>query len=103
MKLKSNKKKVTNKKNKLFGKIPIIAIIFPPIGFIMLLNYYLKKYNSKEDWMPIAIILIVISVSAWFTHLYVCFTDDRWGFLIAGAIMFPIAIFHGIGTWFGIW
>ncbi|MBT7543284.1 MAG: hypothetical protein HN613_04420 [Gammaproteobacteria bacterium] len=49
MKVKSNKKKVTNKKNKLFGKIPIIAIIFPPIGFIMLLNYYLKKYNSKED------------------------------------------------------
>ena len=49
MKVKSNNKKVTNKKNKLFGKIPIIAIIFPPIGFIMLLNYYLKKYNSKED------------------------------------------------------
>ena len=49
------------------------------------------------------IILIVISVSAWFTHLYVCFTDDRWGFLIAGALMFPIAIFHGIGIWFGIW
>lgn len=46
---------------------------------------------------------IVVAVSAWFTHLYVCFTDDRWGFLIAGAIMFPIAIIHGIGVWFGFW
>ena len=38
---------------------------------------------------------------AWFNHLYICFTDDRWGFLIAGAIMFPIAIVHGVGNWFG--
>ena len=42
-------------------------------------------------------------VAAWFTHLFVCFSDDRWGFLIAGAIMFPIAIVHGIGIWFGVW
>jgi hypothetical protein len=41
--------------------------------------------------------------AAWFTHLFVCFSDDRWGFLIAGAIMFPIAIVHGIGIWFGAW
>jgi hypothetical protein len=40
---------------------------------------------------------------AWFTHIYVCFTDDRWGFLIAGALFFPIAIVHGIGLWLGIW
>ena len=43
------------------------------------------------------------SLAAWFTHLFVCFTDDRWGFLIAGAIMFPIAIVHGVGIWFGFW
>ena len=23
-------------------------------------------------WLP-------ISIMAWFTHLYVCFSDDRWG------------------------
>ncbi len=45
----------------------------------------------------------IICFGSWITHLYVCFTDDRWGFLIAGAIMFPIAIFHGIGIWLGIW
>ena len=46
---------------------------------------------------------ILVSTAAWFTQLFVCFSDDRWGFLIAGAIMFPIAIVHGIGIWFGFW
>ena len=53
--------------------------------------------------MPIAIAIMTISTLAWLTHLFVCFTDDRWGFLIAGAIMFPIAIVHGVGIWFGFW
>ena len=51
----------------------------------------------------LAVAAIFASAAAWFTHLYVCFSDDRWGFLIAGAIMFPIAIVHGIGIWFGFW
>jgi len=51
----------------------------------------------------IGIVLGLGSVLAWFTHLFVCFSDDRWGFLIAGAIMFPIAIVHGVGIWFGFW
>jgi len=42
-------------------------------------------------------------VAAWFQHLYTCFTNEAWGFLIAGAIFFPVAIIHGIGIWFGIW
>jgi len=53
--------------------------------------------------MPIAIAIMIVSTLAWLTHLFVCFTDDRWGFLIAGAIMFPIAIVHGVGIWFGFW
>ena len=31
----------------LFGKIPLIALIFPPIGFAMLLNYLLTKHNRE--------------------------------------------------------
>ena len=42
-------------------------------------------------------IFIFAFIAAWLTHLFVCFSDDRWGFLIAGAIMFPIAIVHGVG------
>jgi hypothetical protein len=41
--------------------------------------------------------------AAWLTHLYVCFHHNRWGFLVAGALFFPIAIVHGIGIWFGVW
>ena len=51
----------------------------------------------------ISLILAIGAVTAWLTHLFVCFTDDRWGFLIAGAIMFPVAIVHGAGIWFGVW
>lgn len=39
----------------------------------------------------------------WVTHLYICFTSEKWGFLIAGAIFFPIGIIHGWGRWFGLW
>ena len=50
----------------------------------------------------LSIIFVIAGLAAWFTHLFVCFSDDRWGFLIAGAIMFPIAIVHGIGIWIGV-
>jgi len=38
---------------------------------------------------------------AWLTHVVTCISEESWGFLIAGAVMFPIAIIHGIGIWFG--
>ena len=44
---------------------------------------------------------VVTMISAWLTHIVTCLSDDRWGFLIAGALMFPVAIIHGIGIWFG--
>ena len=43
----------------------------------------------------------VTMASAWFTHVFYCIITEAWGFLIAGAIMFPIAIVHGVGLWFG--
>lgn len=49
------------------------------------------------------IAFFVTMAAAWFTHLYVCFNQARWGFLIAGALFFPIAIVHGIGLWVGFW
>lgn len=41
--------------------------------------------------------------AAWLTHVIVCIQTASWGFLIAGAILFPIGIIHGIGVWFGAW
>ena len=50
-----------------------------------------------------SLILGFACAAAWFQHIYACFTDDHWGFLIAGALFFPVAIIHGIGIWFGVW
>ena len=51
----------------------------------------------------ILVIPVLICAAAWLTHVIDCLKDGEWGFLIAGALMFPIAIIHGIGVWFGVW
>jgi hypothetical protein len=65
----------------------------------MLKNNLIKQKGEAE----IAWLIGIACVAAWFTHLFVCFTTAKWGFLIAGAIFFPVAIIHGVGIWFGIW
>jgi len=47
------------------------------------------------------VICLLILVAAWLTHVITCLADGAWGFLIGGAILFPIGIIHGIGIWFG--
>jgi vacuolar-type H+-ATPase subunit I/STV1 len=44
---------------------------------------------------------IVWVIAAWITHVVVCLKAGTWGFLIAGAIFFPVAVIHGTGIWFG--
>ncbi|MGE3770259.1 MAG: hypothetical protein AB7G06_04835 [Bdellovibrionales bacterium] len=46
--------------------------------------------------------LIFAMFAAWLTHVIVCLQAGQWGFLIAGAIFFPIGIIHGFGLWFGL-
>jgi hypothetical protein len=54
-----------------------------------------------SDFLGLGIVLI--GIASWITHLVVCFKTAAWGFLIAGAIFFPVANIHGIGIWFGAW
>ena len=49
--------------------------------------------------LSLAIILALIA--SWFTHVFHCLANGEWAFLIAGALLFPIAWIHGIGLWFG--
>jgi len=42
-------------------------------------------------------------LAAWFTHVVVCIQAAKWGLLIAGAILVPVAWVHGTGVWFGAW
>ena len=50
-----------------------------------------------------AVFLGGILLAAWLTHVIVCFKTAAWGFLIAGALVFPVAWVHGFGIWFGAW
>ena len=43
----------------------------------------------------------LILLFAWLTHVIVSLWTGAWGFLVAGALLFPIGIIHGIGIWFG--
>jgi predicted membrane channel-forming protein YqfA (hemolysin III family) len=49
-----------------------------------------------------AIIGIGWVVLAWFTHVVVSLKTASWGFLLAGAIFFPVGCVHGTGIWFGV-
>ena len=70
-----------------------------------------KKHDSILDRITrlgtltlAAIVLFAFTgMAAWVTHIITCLREDEWGFLIAGALFFPIAIIHGIGVWFGLW
>lgn len=48
-----------------------------------------------------AFIFGILLFAAWLTHVIHCLAESAWGFLIAGAVCFPIGIIHGIGLWFG--
>lgn len=60
-------------------------------------NYFRKQCGN--GLVPFCIFAVLIG--AWFTHVFTCLSDERWGFLIAGAIFFPVAVVHGVGIWFG--
>jgi hypothetical protein len=50
-----------------------------------------------------ALVLFIWGAASWLTHVVVCLKTASWGFLIAGALMFPIAMVHGTGIWLGVW
>jgi hypothetical protein len=71
--------------------------------------------TSGCDWMPtgsegsanmpqiLGLLVGLAAFAGWCQHLYTCFNEKLWGFLIAGALFFPIAIIHGWGIWLGWW
>lgn len=49
----------------------------------------------------VSVFALLVVVASWFTHVIVCLKAASWGFMIAGAIFFPVAVVHGVGIWFG--
>lgn len=66
-------------------------------------KFEMKSLRKMKGEGEIAVILMIASVAAWLTHVVTCISDDRWGLLIAGGIVFPVGIIHGIGIWLGAW
>lgn len=63
----------------------------------------INVYPKRNRVMQIAASLLFIAwvVASWITHIVVCLQTESWGFLIAGALLLPIAWIHGTGIWFG--
>jgi len=62
--------------------------------------YEQQKGNSTVAVLS-GLALVITLIAAWLTHVIVCLKTASWGFLIAGAILFPVGVIHGIGIWFG--
>jgi len=50
---------------------------------------------SEQTWSYIVYAIAASCIFAWFFHIFTCFEEGFWGFLIAGAMFFPIGILHG--------
>ena len=62
-----------------------------------------REKGSSDISVILGLGIVAWFLAAWITHIVVCLKTAAWGFLIAGAIMFPVAVIHGTGCWFGAW
>jgi hypothetical protein len=58
----------------------------------------MKGFKMKLLLFYIA--LIVIAISSWLTHVIYCFQNKEYLMLMAGAIVAPLGMLHGIFLWF---
>ena len=59
-----------------------------------------KRYPFALFWLFIA--FMVTLLAAWWTHIVVCLKAEAWVILIAGIVVPPIGVVHGISIWFGV-
>lgn len=46
-------------------------------------------------------LLVIASIGAWLTHIIHCLIYAKYLLLIAGALIAPVGVIHGVGIWFG--
>jgi hypothetical protein len=63
----------------------------------------MMKKSPSEAMNITAVIFMGWVITSWLTHVIFCLMTSSWGFLVAGALLFPIACVHGTGLWFGLW
>ena len=66
-----------------------------------LISKYYERINMKNTELFLAITTIIVLFAGWLTHIIHCLMYAKYVLLIAGALVFPVGIIHGIGIWFG--
>lgn len=46
-------------------------------------------------------VFYIAMFAAWLTHLVVAISAKAWLFMIVGALIFPVAVAHGVSVWLG--
>ena len=49
----------------------------------------------------IGVVIWLVAIAGWITHIVVCITAKAWLFMIVGAMIIPVAVFHGWSVWLG--
>jgi hypothetical protein len=63
----------------------------------------MKKQRGEASFGMVAMIVFLISLAGWLTHIVDCLIHQLYVLLLVGVFVFPVGIFHGIGVWFGFW
>ena len=45
---------------------------------------------------------VITLIAGWVTHIIHCLMYGKYLLLIAGALIAPVGVIHGVGLWFGI-
>jgi hypothetical protein len=46
--------------------------------------------------------VMLVFFAAWLTHIILGLMHGEWVWLVAGMVLFPVGIAHGIGIWFNV-
>ena len=50
-----------------------------------------------------SIVYLLGPLAAVSQHVITCLATGRWTLLVAGVLVFPVAVVHGVGTWLAAW
>lgn len=57
--------------------------------------------NALAVFYIMIVIFWLAAIAAWITHLIVAIAAKAWLFMIVGALVFPVAVAHGVSVWLG--
>lgn len=59
-----------------------------------------SKFSNAPLISMLAFVLFLLA--AWITHIVHCLMAAKYILLVAGALIAPVGVIHGVGLWFGV-